>query len=228
MSERLAELLREPRVAPSILSADFARLGSQVEEVMAAGARVVHVDVMDGHFVPPITIGPLVAGSIADKVHDAGGALDVHLMIEAPERQIEAFAAAGADSITVHAEATAHANRTLAAIRELGCLAGIALNPGTPAEAIAELRGLADIVLCMTVNPGWGGQAFIESSPGKLSRLAPLAGEAAIEVDGGIDAGTAASVAAAGASLFVAGSAVFGADDPAAAYAEIAQAAGAA
>jgi len=228
VSERLAELLREPRVAPSILSADFARLGSQVEEVMAAGARVVHVDVMDGHFVPPITIGPLVAGSIADKVHDAGGALDVHLMIEAPERQIEAFAAAGADSITVHAEATAHANRTLAAIRELGCLAGIALNPGTPAEAIAELRGLADIVLCMTVNPGWGGQAFIESSPGKLSRLAPLAGEAAIEVDGGIDAGTAASVAAAGASLFVAGSAVFGADDPAAAYAEIAQAAGAA
>ena len=228
MSERLAELLREPRVAPSILSADFARLGSQVEEVMAAGARVIHVDVMDGHFVPPITIGPLVAGSIADQVHDAGGALDVHLMIEAPERQIEAFAAAGADSITVHAEATAHANRTLAAIRELGCLAGIALNPGTPAEAIAELRGLADIVLCMTVNPGWGGQAFIESSPDKLSRLTPLAGEAAIEVDGGIDAGTAASVAAAGASLFVAGSAVFGAGDPAAAYTEIAQAAGAA
>lgn len=228
MSERLAELLREPRVAPSILSADFAQLGSQVEEVMAAGARVVHVDVMDGHFVPPITIGPLVAGSIADQVHDAGGALDVHLMIEAPERQIEAFAEAGADSITIHAEATAHANRTLAAIRELGCLAGIALNPGTPAEAIAELGDLADIVLCMTVNPGWGGQAFIESSPDKLSRLAPLAGEATIEVDGGIDAGTAASVAAAGASLFVAGSAVFGADDPAAAYAEIAQAVGAA
>jgi ribulose-phosphate 3-epimerase len=227
MSERLAELLREPRVAPSILSADFARLGSQVEEVMAAGARVIHVDVMDGHFVPPITIGPLVAGSIADQVHEAGGALDVHLMIEAPERHIEAFAEAGADSVTVHAEATAHANRTLAAIHELGCLAGIALNPGTPAEAISELRGLADIVLCMTVNPGWGGQAFIESSPDKLSRLASLAGEATIEVDGGIDAGTAGRVAAAGASLFVAGSAVFGADDPATAYTEIAQAAGA-
>ncbi|HEX9966708.1 MAG TPA: ribulose-phosphate 3-epimerase [Solirubrobacterales bacterium] len=225
MSERLAELLREPRVAPSILSADFARLGSQVEEVMAAGARVIHVDVMDGHFVPPITIGPLVAGSIADQVHDAGGALDVHLMIEAPERHVEAFAAAGADSITVHAEATVHANRTLAAIRELGCLAGIALNPGTPAEAIRELRGLADIVLCMTVNPGWGGQAFIESSPDKLSRLAPLAGEATIEVDGGIDSGTAGRVAEAGASLFVAGSAVFSAADPASAYAEIASSA---
>ena len=108
---------------------------------MDAGARVIHVDVMDGHFVPPITIGPLVAGSIADQVHDAGGAIDVHLMIEAPERQIEAFAEAGADSITFHAEATPHANRTLSAIRELGCLAGVAINPGTPVEAVSELRG---------------------------------------------------------------------------------------
>jgi len=228
MSARMAGLLTERRVAPSILSADFSRLGSQVEEVMQAGARVIHFDVMDGHFVPPITIGPLVAASIADDVHAAGGAIDVHLMIEQPERHIEAFAEAGADSITFHVEATAHSNRTLSAIRELGCLAGIALNPGTPADAIAELRGLADIVLCMTVNPGWGGQAFIEASPGKVSRLAPLAGEARIEVDGGIDASTAGSVAGAGASLFVAGSAVFGAEDPAAAYTEIAQAAGAA
>jgi len=228
MSERMAELIASPRVAPSILSADFACLGAQLDEVMDAGARVIHFDVMDGHFVPPITIGPLVASSIADRVHAAGGAVDVHLMIEQPERQIEAFAEAGADSITIHAEATAHANRTLAAIRELGCLAGIALNPGTPAEAIGELRGLADIVLCMTVNPGWGGQAFIAGSPDKVSRLEPLAGKARIEVDGGIDATTAGSVAAAGASLFVAGSAVFGAEEPAAAYAEITEAAGAA
>jgi ribulose-phosphate 3-epimerase len=224
----MAELLEEPRVAPSILSADFAKLGSQVEEVMAAGARVIHVDVMDGRFVPPITIGPLVAASIADRVHAAGGALDVHLMIEAPERHIEAFAAAGADSITFHEEATPHANRTLAAIRELGCLAGIALNPGTPAEALSELRGQADIALCMTVNPGWGGQAFIEGSIDKISRLASVVGNAKIEVDGGIDAGTAKPVAEAGASLFVAGSAIFAADDPAAAYSEIATAAGSA
>jgi ribulose-phosphate 3-epimerase len=228
MSERMRELIGERRVAPSILSADFSRLGSQIDEVMAAGARVIHVDVMDGHFVPPITIGPLVAASIADRVHAAGGALDVHLMIEAPERQIEHFARAGADAISFHAEATPHANRTLAAIRELGCLGGVAINPGTPVEALAELGGLADIALCMTVNPGWGGQAFIEGSPDKLARLAPLAGGAAIEVDGGIDATTAGRVAAAGASLFVAGSAVFGASDPAAAYAEIAAAAGAA
>jgi ribulose-phosphate 3-epimerase len=224
MSERMKEIIASPRVAPSILSADFSRLGSQVDEVLQVGARVIHVDVMDGHFVPPITIGPLVAGSIADQVHAAGGAVDVHLMIEQPERQIEAFAAAGADSITFHAEATAHANRTLAAIRELGCLAGIALNPGTPAEAVAELRDLADIVLCMTVNPGWGGQAFIPASPDKVTRLKPLVGKAKIEVDGGIDTATVGSVANAGASLFVAGSAVFGSDDPAQAFSEISEA----
>jgi ribulose-phosphate 3-epimerase len=224
MSERMKEIIASPRVAPSILSADFSRLRSQVDEVLQAGARVIHVDVMDGHFVPPITIGPLVAGSIADQVHAAGGAVDIHLMIEQPERQIEAFAAAGADSITFHAEATAHTNRTLAAIRELGCLAGIALNPGTPAEAVAELRDLADIVLCMTVNPGWGGQAFIPASPDKVTRLKPLVGKAKIEVDGGIDTATVGSVANAGASLFVAGSAVFGSDEPAQAFSEISEA----
>jgi ribulose-phosphate 3-epimerase len=205
------------RVAPSILSADFSRLGAQVAEVMEAGARVIHVDVMDGHFVPPITIGPLVASAIADQVHDAGGVVDVHLMIERPDEQIAEFARAGADSISFHVEATPHTNRTLNAIRELGCLAGIALNPGTAPEAVAELAGVADLVLCMTVNPGWGGQPFIESSPEKVRRLGGLIGDAVIEVDGGVDSETAGSVAEAGASLLVAGSAVFGADDPAAA-----------
>ncbi len=215
------ELYRSRRVAPSILSSDFSRLGAQVAEVMDAGARLIHVDVMDGHFVPPITIGPLVAGSIADQVHDAGGAVDVHLMIERPEQQIDQFAKAGADSITIHAEATPHVNRTLSAIREHGCLAGLAINPGTPVEVVRELRGYADILLCMTVNPGWGGQPFIPESPDKVARLKSLAGEAAIEADGGIDSETVPLVAAAGASLFVAGSAVFGSDDPAAAYSAI-------
>jgi ribulose-phosphate 3-epimerase len=215
------------RVAPSILSVDFSRLGAQVDEVMAAGARLIHVDVMDGHFVPPITIGPLVAGSIADQVHEGGGALDVHLMIERPADQVAEFARAGADCITFHFEADAHAHRTLGAIREAGCLAGLAFNPGTPAESVTELTGAADLILCMSVNPGWGGQPFIASAPDKVSRLRGLAPAAVIEVDGGLDAETVRGVAEAGASLFVAGSAVFGDPEPAEAYRRIAAAAGA-
>ncbi len=221
------DLYSSRRVEPSILSADFAKLAAQVAEVMDAGARIVHVDVMDGHFVPPITMGPLVAAAIADRVHDAGGAIDVHLMIERPEAQVEEFARAGADSIIFHAEATPHANRTAHAIREAGCLAGVAINPGTPVGAVSELDGVVDIALCMTVNPGWGGQAFIPTSADKVARLRATVAKPWITVDGGVEAPTAGPVADAGASLFVAGSAIFGADDPAAAYREIAEAAGA-
>lgn len=220
--------MTEKRVAPSILSADFARLGSQVDEVIAAGARVIHVDVMDGHFVPPVTMGPLVVAALKERADAAGAAIDVHLMIEAPERQVAEFAKAGADNITFHEEATAHANRLVQAIRESGCRAGVALNPGTPAEAISAVAQDVDLVLCMTVNPGWGGQAFIQSSPGKIASLhGMLPSGTPLEVDGGVDADTAPSCANSGASLFVAGSAIFGADDPGEAYRRIAEAAGA-
>jgi len=187
------------------------------------------VDVMDGHFVPPITIGPLVVESIREQVNGAGGFLDVHLMIERPERQIEAFASAGADMITIHQEATPHVHYALKAIREAGCMAGLAINPGTALETVIDVRALVDNVLCMTVNPGWGGQAFIPASVGRVTRLRKLLPPGlAIEVDGGVDERTAGPCAEAGATLFVAGSAIFGAPDPAAAYGAIAAAAGAA
>jgi len=201
-------------IAPSILAADFGRLSEQVQLVLDAGAPVIHVDVMDGHFVPPITMGPLAVTAIKDQVQSAGAKIDVHLMIDRPERQVEAFAAAGADSITIHAEATPHLHYTLQAIKAAGCLTGLAINPGTPAEAVTALE--PDMVLCMTVNPGWGGQKFLEHSLSKLVRLRELIGpDTALEVDGGIDAATAAKCAAAGATVFVAGTAVFGAQDPA-------------
>jgi ribulose-phosphate 3-epimerase len=209
------------RVAPSILSADFGRLREQVLEVVAAGATVIHIDVMDGHFVPPITMGPIAV----EALRDLDVTLDVHLMIEQPDRQIADFALAGADNITFHAEATPHVHRTLELIREAGCRAGLAINPGTPPAVYAEVE--VDIALCMTVNPGWGGQRFIPESPDKVRRVRALVGDRAdVEVDGGIDATTARTCAEAGATLFVAGSAIFGAADPAAAYREIAQAAG--
>ena len=210
-------------IAPSILAADFGRLNDQIATVLEAGAKVIHVDVMDGHFVPPITMGPLVVEAIAEQIHDAGAEIDVHLMIERPENQVEAFAKAGADSITAHVEATPHLHYALQAIANAGCKRGVALNPGTPAEAIGEIE--ADLILCMTVNPGWGGQAFLESSIDKLKRLRALIGpDTALEVDGGIDAATAARCAEAGATVFVAGTAVFGAKDPVAAVKAISSA----
>jgi ribulose-phosphate 3-epimerase len=222
------DLMRDVRVAPSILAADFARLGEQVEQVMDAGARVIHVDVMDGHFVPPISIGDLIVKALRGLVHERGGVLDVHLMVERPERRVEDFAAAGADTLIVHWEATPHVHYALKAVRDAGLHSALAINPATPPEAIVGLAGMFDHLLCMTVNPGWGGQPYIETSTAKVARLRELLGpEMPIEVDGGIDAGTARACRAAGATLFVAGSSIFGATDPAAAYAETAAAAGA-
>jgi ribulose-phosphate 3-epimerase len=222
------DLLKDVRVAPSILASDFAHLGDQVETVMDAGARVIHVDVMDGHFVPPISIGSLIVDALRDLVHDRGGALDVHLMVERPERRIEDFAGAGADSIIVHWEATPHVHYALQAVREAGLHVGLALNPATPPDVVAGVTDELDHVLCMTVNPGWGGQDYIASSTAKVRRLRELLGpEVPIEVDGGIDAETARLTRDAGATLFVAGSSIFGSDNPASDYTEIAAAAGA-
>ncbi len=204
-------------IAPSILSADFSRLGDEVRQVVAAGADVVHVDVMDGRFVPNITIGPLVVRAVR-QVTDKP--LDVHLMIENADRYLEDFAAAGADWITVHVEACPHLHRTIHKIKELGKKAGAVLNPATPLATLDEILPDLDLVMLMSVNPGFGGQSFIRAAIDKVRRLKRMLDEqglaAGIEVDGGISPATIGEVAAAGANIFVAGSAVFGKPDYAA------------
>jgi ribulose-phosphate 3-epimerase len=216
------ELLTTYQLAPSILSADFSRLGEQVKTVMDAGVRVIHVDVMDGHFVPNITIGPVVVASISSQVHEGGGVLDVHLMIENPERYIEAFATAGADWINVHVETCNHLNMTLSQIRATGCKAGVTLNPATPLASIQEVLGDIDFALMMTVNPGFSGQDFIAAVLPKIERARHLLPDrVGLQIDGGIATDTIERALDTGANLFVAGSAVFGAPDPAAAAKEL-------
>jgi ribulose-phosphate 3-epimerase len=200
------------KIAPSILSADFARLGEQVREAEEGGADWIHVDVMDGHFVPNITIGPLIAEAARRSTRLP---VDVHLMIEHPERYLEAFAKAGADYLTVHVETCRHLHRTVQQIRELGVKAGVTLNPATPVESLAEILPYVDLVLVMSVNPGFGGQSYIPTSTAKIARVRGMidalgrGGEVELEVDGGVAPDTIAEVAAAGATVVVAGSAVY-------------------
>lgn len=201
---------KTPVLAPSILSADFTRLGEQISACERAGADWIHVDVMDGHFVPNLTFGPLIlqASRRATTLP-----LDVHLMVERPESMLEAFAQAGASRLTVHVETCPHLHRTLEQIRELGVLPGVTLNPATPAIALKEILPLVDLVLVMTVNPGFGGQKFIEASLGKIAEIRRMLDEigstAWLEVDGGVSAATLPRLRAAGADAFVAGNSVF-------------------
>ncbi|MBU4176216.1 MAG: ribulose-phosphate 3-epimerase [Proteobacteria bacterium] len=201
-------------IAPSILSADFARLGEEITAVAKAGADVIHIDVMDGHFVPNITIGPLVVKAVR-RITDLP--LDVHLMIENADAYLDDFAKAGADWITVHVETGYHLHRTIHRIKELGKKAGAVLNPSTPLTSLEEILPDLDLVMLMTVNPGFGGQSFIESSLAKIKQLKKMIDDrglkVGIEVDGGVSPKTIGAIAAAGANIFVAGSAVFGQDD---------------
>ena len=213
---------RSIKIAPSILSADFTRLGQEVAEAEAAGADYIHVDVMDGHFVPNITLGPMVVEAVR---RATSLPLDVHLMVETPDRYLADFRAAGADGLTVHVETCPHLHRTVQQIKELGCWAGVTLNPSMPVVSLEEILPYVDLVLVMTVNPGFGGQSFLEGMLPKIRRvramLDGIGSDADVEVDGGIDAETASRVVEAGANVLVAGSAVFTAGGIASAIAQL-------
>jgi ribulose-phosphate 3-epimerase len=220
-----SEWMRGPEIEPSLYAADFSRLGEQIEEVMDAGAKIFQFDVGDGHFVEPITIGPIVAKSISPIVRGRGGVLDVHLMTEHPDRHFRAFAEAGGDSVTFHVEVVDDVAGTAARARELGLAVGLAFNPETEPEEAAAAAGEVDLVLCMSIHPGYSGQAFMPEALGRIRRLRELLPDAKpIQVDGGVSRDNVRELQAAGASLFVAGSSVYGDDDPGAAYRRLVEA----
>ncbi len=213
---------RGVEVEPSLYGADFSRLGEQIDALLATGCRIFHFDVGDGHFIAPITMGPIVLRWIAPRVHERGGAMDVHLMVERPAKYFEAIAAAGGDSVTFHFEAVDDVAATIAAAREHGLQVGVAFNPETEPEQAAAVAGGADLVLCMSIHPGYSGQPFREETFGRVERLrARLPDAVPIQVDGGIGVGNIAALRDLGATLFVAASSIFGREDQPAAYREL-------